>query len=344
MGLRGRFRSWPDPLDTLVKLCSLCYGGPMCAGPPGIVFMRWISSVVFMLAGGSCFAAANDTPAAASQPALPVHEAAAPLEDKHGSLLDGFVLRPAALTEPIVTDRPDFTESPETVPRGHVQLETGYTFTYDSELDRRTTSQTFPEALLRVGVTERFELRFGWVGYEFVTERFPSESRAGRHITVSDSYDGGRDLYLGFKQKFFDQQGLRPNFAIIPAINAPSGSAAFSSGDVDPEIKLAWGYDLTERVALSGNLNFAAPTEEAGRFFQASNSVSLAFALFDGVGAYTEYFGFYPNTRDGDCAHSLNGGLTWQLTDNLQLDWRAGFGLNEEADDFFTGFGLSVRF
>src|SRR5215475_7721761 len=37
----------------------------------------------------------------------------------------------APLTEPIDTDRPDFTESPETVPRGHFQLEDGFTFTLD---------------------------------------------------------------------------------------------------------------------------------------------------------------------------------------------------------------------
>jgi hypothetical protein len=40
----------------------------------------------------------------------------------------------------------------------------------------------------------------------------------------------------------------------------------------------------------------------------------------------------------------LNGGFTWLITENLQLDWRAGFGLNEEADDFFTGAGFGIRF
>jgi hypothetical protein len=81
-----------------------------------------------------------------------------------------------------------------------------------------------------------------------------------------------------------------------------------------------------------------------GRFVQSSASISLGVSLTDDVGAYAEYFGFYPASRGADCSHTANGGLTWRLTDNLQLDWRAGFGLNEEADDFFTGVGFAIRF
>ena len=46
------------------------------------------------------------------------------------------------LTEPLVTDRPDFTESTLTVPFGHVQLETGYTFTYDDEGGQASTGSS----------------------------------------------------------------------------------------------------------------------------------------------------------------------------------------------------------
>ena len=41
--------------------------------------------------------------------------------------------------------------------------------------------------------------------------------------------------------------------------------------------------------------------------------------------------------------HYLDGGLTFLLTDDLQLDWRAGFGLNDASDDFFTGVGFVFR-
>jgi Putative MetA-pathway of phenol degradation len=37
-------------------------------------------------------------------------------------------------------------------------------------------------------------------------------------------------------------------------------------------------------------------------------------------------------------------GMTFKLTPNLQLDGRAGLGLNHHADELFTGLGLSARY
>lgn len=245
---------------------------------------------------------------------------------------------------PLVTDRPDFTESTEAVPPRRFQLEGGYTFTYDREGRDRVKAHAAPEFLLRAGVFEDFELRLGWAGYTWQNDETLGETRAGRHVILNDGSQGASDLYLGFKYKVCAQAGLRPHFGVIPGVSIPSGSASFSAGDVEPEVKLAWAYDLSERLALAGNVNFAVPSDAGERFFQPGASVTLAAALLEDVGAYVEYFGFYPNARDGDCAHTLNGGLTWRLTDNLQLDWRAGVGLNEEADDFFTGVGFAFRF
>jgi hypothetical protein len=42
--------------------------------------------------------------------------------------------------------------------------------------------------------------------------------------------------------------------------------------------------------------------------------------------------------------HYFNGGFSLRLTNDIQWDFRAGVGLNDAADDFFTGTGLSVRF
>ena len=105
-----------------------------------------------------------------------------------------------------------------------------------------------------------------------------------------------------------------------------------------------WTYDLTDRLSVAGNVGLFVPTSEDGRFFQTTNSLTSAYALTDKLGAYVEYYGLYPNNKGTDCAHTVDGGFTYLITDNLQLDWRIGFGLNEEADDFLMGVGLSWRF
>jgi hypothetical protein len=247
------------------------------------------------------------------------------------------------MDEPLITDRPDFTESTDAIPAGHFQLEAGYTFTYDRENDDRVRDHTAPEFLLRIGVVDDVELRLGWQGYSWTENQFETRTRGGRRVTSEDWTDGAHDLSVGFKLKLLEQDGLVPHFGILGSMNIPVGSDVVSSGDVEPSAILLWAYDLTDELALAGNVGFASLVDGGDRFFQTSASLSLAVALTEQLGGYVEYFGLYPNAEDSDAAHSLNVGLTYLINNNFQIDWRIGGGLNEEADDFFTGVGFSWR-
>jgi hypothetical protein len=245
--------------------------------------------------------------------------------------------------EPLITDRPDFTESTDAVQTGHVQLEGGYTFSLDRERRERERAHTLPEALLRIGLFHDFELRLGWEGYSFTDGQFENRTRAGRRVNREDWSQGANDVTVGVKYKFFEQHGLHPHVGMIAQLSAPSGSAELTSGDVDPEVKWLWAYDLSEKWGLAGNLNIGVPSDEKGRFVQASASISAAYSWTERFGSYLEYYGFYPNARDADCAHTLNGGVTFLVHNDFQIDLRVGAGANEEADDFFAGVGFGYR-
>ncbi len=279
-------------------------------------------------------------------PEQPAEDQAAPVEElsETKTEVNIFGLEAAPIDEPLVTDRPDFTESTVTVPYGRMQLEGGYTFTYDSGDGIRTKDHTYPELLLRVGLVEDVELRLGWAGWSHTDESFRTETRGGRSIRVTDGDDGGNDTSAGFKFHLLDQDGLVPDFGVITELSLPTGAGGQTSGDVDPVVKLLWAYDLTDDLGVAGNVNFAVPTSENGRFFETSASLSFGYAITDRLGSYVEYFGFYPSDRNQADTHFLNGGFTYLITDNLQIDVRAGLGLNDEADDFFTGAGFAIRF
>lgn len=306
-----------------------------CRRPSACPNRRWI--LCLMLPG--CLLPAGL--AIAEQPEADGHEPENPPREVNFLGLDA-----APLDEPLVTDRPDFTESTKTVPWGRMQLEGGYTYTADDEGGVRTGDHSFPEFLLRVGIVEDFEFRLGWLGWSLTESMFTETNDAGRRVRTKQHDDGATDMSVGFKARLFDRDGFIPEFGIIGELSLPTGSSSTgkTSGDVDPGVKLLWAYDLTDDLALSGNINFAVPTEEDGRFFQSAASISLAYGITDRLGVYTEYFGIYPNARGSDCAHTLNGGFTYLLTDNLQFDIRSGVGLNEEADDCFVGAGFAIRF
>ena len=56
------------------------------------------------------------------------------------------------LDEPLVTDRPDFTEASSTVGRGVAQIEFGYTYNYDSTAGQTERVSSWGEPLLRYGI------------------------------------------------------------------------------------------------------------------------------------------------------------------------------------------------
>jgi hypothetical protein len=230
----------------------------------------------------------------------------------------------AADPEPeLITDRPDFTESSVVVPRGSLQLESGFTWEDDPD---GAEIFNLPELLLRWGVLERTELRLGLPQYFRVRG-------AGRT-------DGFGDTYLGLKHQLGPWRGW--DFAIIPAVSLPTGARAFTSDAVDPEVKLTWARDLAERWSLSGMFAFYWPTEGERRNFTWQNTLSLAYSLGERWGTFLEYANAFPK-RGGD-QHLLHHGYTYAVTQTSQLDMHFGFGLSDAAPDFFIGAGYSHRF
>lgn len=230
--------------------------------------------------------------------------------------------------EEMQTDRPDFTEGTQTLHLGHFQIESGYTYSSDSGGGEK--SHTLPEFLLRAGAGEEWELRFFWAGYLY-------ESKG------NESVDGVSDISLGIKHRLFEENGLLPTASLILESSIPVGNSEFSSEEMEPGGKFLYAYDLSQ-FALTGNLNLTSRAGEGDRYLEAAASLSLGTSLTEQLGSYLEYFGLYPTESVPESTeHYMNGGFTYALTPNLQLDLRAGFGMNTEATEFFSGAGVSFR-
>jgi len=244
----------------------------------------------------------------------------------------------AAEVPDLVTDRPDQTESSETVPPGYVQFEFGWTHAEDDE-GADVTSDSFPETLIRVGVVENLEFRFGFSGYIWEDMDPPGGP--------SDSEHGAGDLEIGLKWRLWNEMGLRPQTALLAGTSVPTGEAPFSSERFDPSIRLACSHTLTETLGLGYNLAGNWTTEEDARGDRDTKAslaytIVLGIALSEQLGTFIEFFGEVP-TDEGNPANSLDGGFTYLIADNLQVDVLGGVGISEDAEDWFLGAGLVWR-
>lgn len=241
----------------------------------------------------------------------------------------------------IVTDRPDFTEASVTVGLGRWQLEGGYTYYRDRTGASQTITQTYPEALLRIGVlAEWFELRLGETYVHSPTTEFGHRTE---HAT------GWSDLYVGAKVALTEQKAYLPETAVILQATVPTGAREVTANRILPGVNFLFGWDIIQDCLSFGGASQVngAVDDEQHTHMVFSQSLTIGYTLTKKWGAYTEWFAFFPASAiapDVRAEHYVNGGLTYKVTPDFQLDVRVGKGLTANSQDFFVGAGFAVRY
>ena len=128
----------------------------------------------------------------------------------------------------------------------------------------------------------------------------------------------------------------------------PVGSEFFSDGLVNPKLLALFSHSLTERLSLMYNVGPSFVREYFQGSSETTKSVDLEYtamltgALTGGSSWFVELFGGFLSGQNSD-EHTFQTGATALLTNNFQLDARAGVGLVENVPDWLVGVGLSWR-
>ena len=234
-------------------------------------------------------------------------------------------------------DRPHFPEASTTVGKGRVVLESGYTF---NEKGASFFSHSYPEAVLRVGMfADWFEFR---VGQNFLNEEQTVKG-------VRTSANGAQDLYLGVKVALTEQRQYLPEIALIPQMTAPTGSRAVTAGRVLPGLNVDCAWEVIRELF---NIELLVATNRVRDDIHRSH-VELATGLTGAVNvtrkleAFVEWDAFYPVEVTDPAVgvrHYAVGGFVYFITKDVEVDIRAGVGLNARANDFLAGAGFAVRY
>ena len=232
--------------------------------------------------------------------------------------------------EPIAPDRPGYTNGSETVAPGRVVLETGFAQTRDRARDGGDITDDFPEALLRFGVKSNLELQLGLPNYN----------------AIHGGPRGFGDAFVGAKIKVYERGQTRASVA--PGLNVPFGRRDFRSSHVLPSLLFGVDSALGKRAGVSGNLILSETQQDSGNSstnnqFTVTPAASVDYALTPKLGAFLDGYAIVP--RRGAANSALDGGLTYLLTNDIQIDIEYGHGLGGGASprDFYGG-GIAMRF
>jgi hypothetical protein len=227
----------------------------------------------------------------------------------------------------IATDRPDQTETATLVPRGYFQGEFGFGKISTHGKDYRLIH---PTGLLKYGLAQKFELRF--------EENFITEYK--QLIPQSKTTTGLEPLQVGFKAALFEGKNIIPKTSLITHIALPFlATKAFKAQHVAPSFVLLMDNDITD--ALSIGYNFGAEWDGFSTTPEWIYTFAFGFDMGKNFEGYIETFGSFKENEPAK--HSIDGGLSYYVNNDLKLDTYAGFGVSKHADDNFFGVGISFR-
>jgi hypothetical protein len=234
------------------------------------------------------------------------------------SLLAGIECALAQDPGPINTERPSFSSSPLALTAGFWQIEAGYEYTRNLG-SNSSKEHTLPNALLRFGFHPHFEVQLNWAGYNRMTS-------SGSRTT------GLKDASLGVKWQI-SADDTPFVAAVFAGFTLPVGDKDLTSDAYDPELAVFWTY--------AGALEWFGTAKLTGsdNKYKLENAAGINFSLAQDTGAYVEYKGSFPEGQGP--AHDLNFGVTWLLSNDLQVDLNGALGLNNRASDFTLGTGIA---
>lgn len=261
--------------------------------------------------------------------------AAEPMKDKSGYHLFNPV--PRELMRDLATDRPDGTESPYTVDAGHVQIEASLIdFTRDKGSGGRVETLTLMDTNLKFGLLNNMDLQI--ILPLWAEEQSLSEG-------AQEIINGTGDVTLRLKMNLWGNDQGSTAFGIMPFIKLPTGTD-LSNGKTEGGLISMFSWQAGEKwgLGLMAEIDAVYDEAEGDHDMQFVHTAVIGFDLMEPLGAYVEYIGIAADEGDFDYQAQLSTGLTWGLSEDVQLDTGVRIGLNEAAEDLTIFAGFSIRF
>ena len=242
----------------------------------------------------------------------------------------------------IETDRAAFTPAISTAPIGRMILESGYSLIANRRLP---SESSYPELMLRFGLSERIELRFGWNnqiggGGSIVSPMQVQEGMVAASSNLNGlAYENG--FVYGTKLRLIDQSGWIPASTVIVQGFSPSFG---DTKKTQVQATYAFGWEFAPRLRLDTAIRYATEAEIRDNWATWSPSTVLKVPFAERWTASAEYFAVVSHGEVGGFRQNFIGpGCQYLITPDAQLNLRVGTGIGPTSPEFYmsAGFGLA---
>lgn len=248
---------------------------------------------------------------------------------------------PAAADDksPICADRPGKATSACTVPFGRWQVETGLAdWTLQAGEGEKDTSLMLGGTIVKYGFTNASDIEIELTPWQ------RSTSRAG---AVHGSASGVGDVRLIAKQRLSSADSQVQVIA-MPFVKIPTASHSLGNGQWEGGILLPIGYSIPRSqlgIGLTPELDWVADASGQGHHLAMAQVAALGWAASDKLNLSAEIWEAWDWDPEGTTRQaSADGSAAYLISNDVQLDAGANFGLNRVTPDVELYGGVSARF
>jgi hypothetical protein len=253
------------------------------------------------------------------------------------------------------TDRPDRTESAYTVDAGHFQVEADilkYSYDrYNSSRDHSRVETVGIAAMnLKVGLCNSTDFQLVVPTYNSVRTRsvrlFPTPAGGTARVNRETTERGFGDIQTRLKWNLWGNDGGETAFALMPYVKFPTasgslGNDAFEGGLIAPfAVALPAGWNM----GLMTQMDVNEDGDGSGHHAEWINSITFSHTICGDLSGYVEFFSLLNGDEHSEWEGTVDVGLTYGLTEDIQLDAGINIGVTRSADDFNPFLGISWRF
>lgn len=241
-----------------------------------------------------------------------------------------FAPVPRSAMRPLSTDRPDTTESPYTVDAGHFQVEMDVAvLAIANRGGSRSRQITLLATNLKLGVTSFADLQLILEPYHLNT------ARRGSLASVSDGYGA---TTVRVKVNVFGNDGGSAALALMPYVT-------YEDGVTEGGLGIEFGASLPGDFSLGAMLETDLVRLDSGRYgVEELATLTCSHALVGVMSAYVELAGTLTAYDLTGSLLAVDGGLTFAVNDDVQLDTGVRVGAVGEQSDVEAFAGVSARF
>lgn len=233
--------------------------------------------------------------------------------------------------EELVTDRPDETEAPSVVPKGSLQIESGFAYEEWDHSGYKEKEWTWNRTLLRYGVLDNLELR---LGTDVVQVRQEVDGS-----TLEKLETGFTPLLVGAKVALFEEKGILPGMGFMAHALLPfAASRQYRPREIGFDFGFAFSHTLSDKSGIAYNLGAEWHEDNAPPTY--NYTLAYDYEISDRWRIFVEVFGDVESRESPE--HFWAGGLMFLVAHNFQLDVLVGTGLNNDQQ-IRAGAGFSYR-